>query len=554
MSTSLPLSAIPLRTFWFKGVWNVKKYFSFSLYREGLKRVRGSGVASAIVLVTLVGVRILLYWGVNVGLKLGERELLGVSEAMPFAYAIIALAPIIVMRMFSFLNNRSASDFYHSIPQKRICLFLSFFAAALTWVVGIVLVAGLVCYVGWNCTLRYAVGLATVAKCVVSYTALGLLSASCMALAVSFTGNGFSTIFAFVCIFGMPPLLINVLGLFVREFNASIVLSQSVFRFFGTRGFLPLALMNGSFYEPFGLPVVSSFVIFLLLTALAAFAFVKRKSETAGNSTATPLLQHVLRCCAGFPIWLLIAYLFMIDEKAVGLALVPASLAIYIVYELITTRRLKNVAQSLPVFLALPLLCLAFVGTAKLGGTIVSATTPQSAEEVSYAVIIEDGFYLNEYPLKRIYNTELTDGDVIDSLLYGVDHADSYENFIIKMKLKNGKTVYRRIGLYGEGFTRFLNEILNDDECSKELLELPAYENIFNGELDSYSWQIFTAEYNALTNEQKLSVYGYDDGEGRKTFEVTEYGENGSKIHIWYHIDKTLFPRTYELIYEFIYD
>lgn len=532
----------------------MKKCFSFSLYREGLKRVRGSGVASAIVLVTLVGMRILLYWGVNVGLNYDERELLGVSEAMPFAYAIIALAPIIVMRMFSFLNSRSASDFYHSIPQKRICLFLSFFAAALTWIVGIVLVSGLVCYVGWNCTLRYAVGLATVAKCVVSYTALGLLSAGCMALAVSFTGNGFSTIFAYVCIFGMPPLLINVLGLFVREFNASIVLSQSVFRFFGTRGFLPLAFMNGSFYKPFGLPVVSAFVIFLLLTALAAFAFVKRKSETAGNSTAAPFLQHVLRCCAGFPIWLLIAYLFMIDEKAVGLVFIPASAAIYVVYELITTRRLKNVAKSLPVFLVLPLLCLGFVGTAKLGGTLVAATTPQSADEISYAVITEDGFYLNEYPLERIYGTELTDGNVIDSLLYGVDHADSYENFIIKMKLKNGKTVYRRIGLYGESFTRLLNEILDDDECSKKLLDLPAYENIFATELDGESWRIFTEEYNALTNEQKLSVYGYGDDEDMKTFSVTEYGENGGKIHLWYQIDEALFPQTYELVYEYFYD
>lgn len=529
----------------------MKKYFSFSLYREGLKRVRGSGVASAIVLVTLVGMRILFYWGANVGLNIGDRQLLGVSDAMPFAYVIIALAPIIIMRMFSFLNSRSASDFYHSIPQKRICLFLSFFAAALTWIVGIVLAGGLVCYVGWNCTLRYAVGLATVAKCVVSYTALGLLSASCMALAVSFTGNGFSTIFAYICIFAMPPLLINALGLFVREFNASIVLSQSAFRFFGTRGFLPLAVMNGSFYKPLGLPVVSAFVISLLLTALAAFAFVKRKSETAGNATATPFLQHVLRCCAGFPIWLLIAYLFMIDEKAIGLVFIPASLAIYAVYELITTRRLINLAKSLPVFLVLPLLCLTFVGAAKLGGTVVTATTPQSAEEISYAVITEDGFYLNEYPLERIYGTELTDGDVIDSLLYGIDYADNYENFVIKLKLKNGKTVYRRIGLYGESFTRLLNEILDDDECGEKLLALPAYANIFATELDGESWQIFTAEYNALTREQKLSVYGYDDGEGKKTFSVTEYGENGGKIHIWYHIDKALFPQTYELVCEF---
>lgn len=522
----------------------MKKYFSLSLYREGLKRVRGSGVASAIVLVTLVGMRILLMWVLNAGLNFDEPETIDVFNAMPLAYVIIVLAPLVVMRMFSFLNSRSASDFYHSIPQKRICLFLSFFAAALTWVVGVVLAGGLVCYIGWNCTLCYSVSFFTVARCVISYTALGLLSASCMALAVTLTGSGFSTLFAYACIFGMPPLLGNVLGLFIREFNGSFVITRSVFRVFGTRGFLPLALMNGDFYKPLGLPVASAVVIFLLLTALAALAFVKRKSEAAGNSTVTPLFQHILRCCAGFPIWLLVAYFFMLGEKAVGLVFIPASLAIYVVYELITTRRLKNVVKSLPVFLALPLLCISLVGTAALGGKAVAITTPRRANEISYATITGDGFYIDAVPMERISGAEITDKAVLSCFIEGVEHADSYQNLIVMMELKSGRTVYRRIGIDYSNSEALMRAFSEDEQCAELLLTLPSYESITSDELDAYYWQVFTEEYNALTNEQKLSVYGYGDEEELIPIRVTERC-NGKKISVWYRIDRRNFPQTY---------
>ena len=41
------------------------------------------------------------------------------------------LAPVAVLMLFSFLNKRRASDFYHAIPVTRAAMFISLFAAAM---------------------------------------------------------------------------------------------------------------------------------------------------------------------------------------------------------------------------------------------------------------------------------------------------------------------------------------------------------------------------------------------------------------------------------------
>lgn len=53
-----------------------------------------------------------------------------------FTFILVVLAAIIMtFNLFKFLNKRSGSDFYHSLPVTRPCLFFSLCASVLTVVV-----------------------------------------------------------------------------------------------------------------------------------------------------------------------------------------------------------------------------------------------------------------------------------------------------------------------------------------------------------------------------------------------------------------------------------
>ncbi len=534
----------------------MKKYFSFNLYLEGIKRVRGAGVASAIVFGVLNLLPVLFFWvgyissnffGSTPKVKNVDNTLF-----MLFADIIILLAPVIVMRMFAFLNKRNASDFYHAIPQKRICLFLSFFAAAITWIAAIVLMSGVFCWIGWNLLPEYTASFAVMAKNVFSYTALGLLSACCMALAVTFTGNVFSNIFAYITIFGLPVLVANVFGAYIQTMQPTFVFEKSVFRFFGVKGFLPIA-MGDAFYSPTSLAVILAYLVSALLIVASGFAFVRRKSETAENSTSSRLLQHVLRCCATLPVWLLLSWLAINSLGELSLLLVPIALTIYVVYELITTRRLINVAKSLPVFFVLPAFCALLLLGAFLCGLSVPLSNPNSTDEVSY-IVFEDDVYAypyNNLPYELLCGVKIDNPEVIRYATNDFKYKDKYGDAdeTVMLKLKNGRTLWRNVGISFTNRELLGNALLKDEKCKNILLTLPEYSDI-KIDVKFSVWQSFVQEYNKLSDEQKISVYEADyyyDDLNMVLIQGTRKLNNGNNLYTEYKLDKMLFPETYKM-------
>ncbi len=540
----------------------MNKLFSFSLYKEGLKRVRGAGVASVVifavfnflpVLACFVGAGLFGTYPINLD---GVKNLpISATYAMLFSrYIMVFLAPVIVMRMFSFLYKRSSSDFFHAIPQKRICLFLSFFAAALTWVAGTVILSGIVNFIGWNLLENYSVNILVMARCVFSGIVLGALCASCMALAVGFTGNAFSGIFACISILGLPALTINALGGFVSAINASFCFDRSFFQYTSTKGFLLIA-SNSDFHNPISLAIILAIIVSVLLTVFASIAFVRRKSETAGNSTSNSFIQHVLRCCATLPLFLVITWMIIEGEALLSVVFLPITAVIYVLYELITTRRLKNVLKSLPVYFAVPAVCLALVLGAFAYSGAVELATPKNLEDIKYVELDELGYiYLDGISSDKIADVQFEDPEIIryatNDFRYTEDTGYCYNT--VKLKMKNGATVWRNVHYSEESQKKLREALFANEECKNALLSLPEYsELIETNDVTEEIWNAFVKEYSKLSDSEKREVFsGSNYSAYSFTITVVYNARNGNRIYEQYYLSSKDFSETFELYKE----
>ena len=131
------------------------RFFSTKLYIQGLKKVRAAGIATAIIIIVSNALIPLFSMISRIGVRYDgdlERtvEELEVTLVSPLCAFVILLAPLMIFSMFSFLNDRCKSDFYHSLPQRRECVFISFLSATLTWLLGAVIASHLVNALLWS--------------------------------------------------------------------------------------------------------------------------------------------------------------------------------------------------------------------------------------------------------------------------------------------------------------------------------------------------------------------------------------------------------------------
>lgn len=79
-------------------------------------------------------------------------------------------APVMMLYLFSFLNKRNSSDFYHSLPNTRLSLFFSFFAAVMTWVIAASVISSLTAVAGHLLLSQY---------CSINFTSVWVMSSTC---------------------------------------------------------------------------------------------------------------------------------------------------------------------------------------------------------------------------------------------------------------------------------------------------------------------------------------------------------------------------------------
>ena len=104
----------------------MKNYFNIKLYKEGLKKVRLLGIAAAMVSILLCSIIPITHMVQGSRVSSNITDIMTISEFAAPLVLIMFMTPFFVISMFSYLNERSKSDFYHSIPYKRTCVYFSF--------------------------------------------------------------------------------------------------------------------------------------------------------------------------------------------------------------------------------------------------------------------------------------------------------------------------------------------------------------------------------------------------------------------------------------------
>ncbi|MDL2217247.1 hypothetical protein LJC27_01140 [Christensenellaceae bacterium OttesenSCG-928-M15] len=394
-------------------------WFSKSLYVEGIRRLKLVGLVFMLICVIITGLQLALS-GSNLSIY-GYLDITGILDGYLFFGPLV-----MVFTLFSFQFRRSSSDLYHALPITRTGLYITFSLSALTVVIGTILITRLVALVYLLCIGNFFNGmfffLQTLAYCLGA-----MLVTGCTLIAVSATGTRFSafvvagvilflprcitTLCAAVLTSEAPMLIISEMGMFF-DYSLNIPVASFLHFFMGGNLYTGADAMHMVF------PAASqiyTLVLALLYMALGCVAFNRRASETAEKSAPSRKLQHLYRCLLISPLLLLLSIYMVIGVMGMDAAimvLVVVTLLVYFLYELITTRRFKNLISSLYV-LPIPVI-LSFVIVL---GTLFFANAQMAklpaVQDVKSVQLTGDGSYSGSYSSILVREIEFTDPELI---------------------------------------------------------------------------------------------------------------------------------------------
>jgi ABC-2 type transport system permease protein len=319
-----------------------KKLFDGRLYWEGLRQLSKLALFSlGIVLFGAIVSCVHMYaaWAPQYQTEAARASFLPIfltsEQIHPFLFSLpLWLAPLLTIRLFSFLNTRKGSDFYHSVPQNRSCVYFSFLAGVWTWV-GII-VFGTTLGVGLLAVLIdpgfFQVDWGNLLILAASTFCTSLYIGGAAACAVSLTGTVFSNIVGSLLMIFAPRIILELLSwTVIRE--SKVLLFDHVLFIFDARFHTPSVIFWNLFAkiapissQVTGLPffanasavydvrvILYTAVLGLVSAVFGAILYRIRKSEAAGLMASSPAVQIVIRLLLAFLVCLLpIIRLFML--------------------------------------------------------------------------------------------------------------------------------------------------------------------------------------------------------------------------------------------------
>ncbi len=508
--------------------FSFKNIFSFRLYVEGLKKVRLVGVAAAIT--TIVLNALIPFLDIVGGGGRGSKTYISYGAFIPFSLMMMLFSVIMVQSMFSFLNERRDSDFYHSIPQKRICVYLSFLSAVLTWIAGILFANSLFNAILWALAPHYTFAASSILIAPLIMFLAAAFTGAFMALAMMLTGTSVSNWLIFTLLF---LFVRTVGGLFVAclgDLIPFMSIEHSAWHILTPTFFLPFALLPaviGSVTRHIttGL-VLYTIAATVVLYGLAGLAYVKRRSESANKSAPSRLLQHVYRSAVTLPFLLLGAFVMIGSREfdfSIAFLFLLLAFIVHAIFELMTTKKLKNLWRSLPVMLVPILLTGAFT-LSVYGAQRVVLSDPIEADEIESVGFYWGNTYAADYNAIRTSHVAVDDEEakaiVADLIAYASQAVEegyygttkyyggrATTHNTIFVKLKSGQTRVLNLRMLRSSETALEQILKQSPEYQKAQIALPADRDIRNIYLDQFGndqksldriWATFVSEYTAL--------------------------------------------------------
>ncbi len=521
--------------------------FNFRLFVEGLKRLRIIGLTSAILAMTTSLLIPITVWIENGSRLIDDVEQVDYYTCIPTVLMVL-MAPLFFLVLFSFLFKRKDSDFFHAIPYTRTCVYISFTAAALTFVAGIQLACGLAAGLLWSACpfATYDVGL-HVTIILLSVLAAAMLSGFMM-LALSVSGTSGSCVLLFFLFSTFVRIVCAMFLLMVETIELIPSAEYWEVSFASPLHFLPITLL-WMFITPSDIDVmfsasniVYSIVASLALFVAAGFLYVRRRSEMAGNPAPGVRTQALFRIMFTLVPALLIPTVWIATgrmEPSLLLVLVVITLLVYFLYELITTKRPRNMLCAVPALGFVLAGCLAMgLGFAAYRAAVlhesVDADEIRSVQFDHYYLRYDDrdgrkvdaeDWLLTEPEILQMIAEQLTYSQGREGLPNrDPGSADTYSRCTVTIRLRNGRTLHRRILLTNQQNAavhdahRRLDayiDLISRTYSSKSIrgiqLDIPGIETKHMGasysqeEIDAL-WEIFTKEFQQLSIEKKMAI------------------------------------------------
>jgi len=531
----------------------INNIINLKLYIDVLKQLRligfvCLGILAIIVVLMPIGEAIDLEQSIHKSYPIVTTTI----QASRMMYLIfIVFTPILTIYIFSFLTKRNACDYFHSFPQKRGCLYNTYFAALATWI--FIITAGTALFTGITYAIlsKYFVfSYVNLIRYSISIFLCALLVAATIAIACSITGTIFTNIVVTGLILFLPRL-ITTIAISIVTSNLRMLVPTKILPLLDYNYNLIFNSLSGFFGSSDSniyqfSSVIYTAVLSIIYIAVGRYLFVKRKSETAGNPAANKILQCIIRLGIAIPICMISVdniFNIVIGEKAVNNSDIFSIIVFYIIavivmllYELISTKRIKNVVSSIPsvglLFLINVLIILLINGIYES-----QLNFNPSASDVKYIVVSDtntdselDYF---EYGMsgKKIANQELINL-LVENLSKNIEYEKTsypgnyYRNNstsaltsyatksmqeiqkYVTVGFKTGLTVkYRKLYLDADAYKKYRELLLSSEDIKDFYLNLPEY----NKNLMSISNTLTVKEneeiYNTLKDELKSMDY-----------------------------------------------
>ncbi len=511
-----------------------KKIFDFNLFKEGFRQLKVLGFISLIIYIIeaiLVAMNEFDFSGIRA---------ISLTYMHPIAYFTFAvLAPLFTLYLFGFLNSRTASDFYHSLPHTRTCIITSFTASIVSWIF-IILALSSALAIGIHACFpnKYNVAYREIFMLLTGIFIASLLVISATVLACCITGTLLTNIAVTGIILFFPCFMTEMFKESIMAKCGFLLSSSYVFPLLSGRNNLVTSLLvnmffndytnttfTGSFTSPSA--YLYTFCVSAILFGLAIFFFNKRKSETAGNSAPNKYVQALYRMC--ITIALCMFPILMIFGEAANtteiITIYVIIAVIYFLFEIITTKTVKRVIKIIPGLVVIGILNAALIVIINQCADNAIGFMPEP-EDISYVKILpSDESYMYTSQNRPVYeyvsllqqDIKIQDEDIFEYVSKALSNTSTIQEYqtryLIEIHTKDGKTRYRNIPVR-EKFTNAINEYyVKNSNFSDYISTLPEYNSVSLDISDNIKgkdlkelYNTLREEYESLSDSEKYNV------------------------------------------------
>ncbi len=523
------------------------RFFNLRLFVEGLKRLRVTALAVGIPIIA-VSALIPIVTAIDMRSITGTASHASVRHLYAFTICVpdlvmILLAPIFFFVLFSFLHKRKQSDFFHAIPYTRTCVYVSFTAAALVSVLAIQLIAAVVAGVLWSAVPYYTYDLGEYVIYTLVYMLGAVMLSSFMMLALTVSGTAGSSAILFFLFASITRI---VLAIFAAGLE-SLYVMQTGWLFeaspLSPLWFYPLAALSTPFASnayrtAFVLNpacVMYSILVTLAVFVLAGVLYKFRHSEMAGNPAPGKRTQTVFRVLFTLPAALLLAGLIISDaneDTSLYVIIFVGALLCYFLYELITTKRARNMGTAIPGLGYVLGACVVF-SLVFFGARAFILNEDIDAEDIASVEIERNGLPSGIYQYVSGKTLRTNDPAILAMIADRYVDSQNFDDWNhygagrqVVLRLKNGRKLYRQVGFRSEDFQVMIDSFAEAEGFTELLYRLPAvkevnnfsfyftfgengqgHSKVFNDGTESELMAILASEVATLTPEQKKQVF-----------------------------------------------